>query len=92
MNCIKCGYVKARTMDTRGLKNTARKISCRKRDYKCPKCDEPFPTVEVPGTVRMKDGNVVEIIIFAESSDQVRIVPRDEYVPRVPCGTTTGCG
>ena len=92
MNCINCGYTKAKTVDTRALKNQAKKINCRKRDHKCQKCGEAFPTVQVPGTARVKDGKVVEIIIFADSPEQVTIVPRDKYVPRVPHGTTTGCG
>lgn len=93
MNCIKCGYVKATSMDSRGYTNPAKNISCRKRDHKCPKCGEPFPTVEVPGTIRMNGGKVVEIIIFADSADQVTVIPRDQYVPRiaqVPRGTTAG--
>lgn len=95
MNCIKCGYVKAKSVDTRGFVNREKNIHCRKRDHKCQKCGEPFPTVEVPGTVRMKRGKVVEIIIFADSVDQVTVIPQGEYVPRVPQvprGTTAGSG
>lgn len=93
MNCIKCGYVKVKNLDTRGYRNPAKNINCRKRDHQCPECGEPFPTVQVPGTVRMRKGKIVEIIIFADSIDQVTVIPRDEYVPRVPQvprGTTAG--
>jgi hypothetical protein len=90
MKCIHCGYTKAKVIDTTGFKD----LNSRKRLRVCLKCDRTFTTVEVPGTVRTVNQEGVEVIVFdpiSQTADSViKVVPREEYVPRVPHGTTTG--